>query len=886
MPPQLLATKLNIPPQPANLVHRARLMQQIDAGLQRKLTLVTAPAGFGKTTVLSDWSVSVKECLPAAWLTLHDRDNDPHRFWQYVCAALGQLGLRGNDHFRSFDAAMMLDETLTALIDGIAADIPCDFALILDDYHSITAPAIHAAVAFLLEQCPAHMHLIIASRATPPLPIGTLRARDQLVEVRANDLRFTLDEAAVFLNQAMHLDLSHDLVASLDERTEGWIAGLQLAALSMRHRRDAAEFIRLFAGTHHYIVDYLAEQVLGQQPPAMQQFLLETSILDRLTGSLCEAVTGQACGQDTLHRLERANLFLVPLDDDQLWYRYHHLFADFLQARLRQAEPQRWPELHRCAAVWYEQNGYMEDAVHHALAANDFETAVRLIRQVAEALWNRSDVRTLYEWLTSLPADRVNHHRDLRIFTMWVYALTGELARVDELLQSADADGCTADADLSDEQQQAKDEMGLAAADIMRAFVMRFRRTPADAIVYAQRALDRTPADNIYQRCQVMLLMGHAQMLAGDADGANRTLLETMTASQAINFNSVYLSAINYLGQLRVWQGRLHQAAAIFQEARLWIEVQHERQLSGIERVGLGDVKREWNELDEAADLIDEGVKLAEAGGDFVFVRDAYLARARLDWAHGDLDRAMSDIQRARQAARGSSTWHIDARCAHLQVARGNLAAAEHWAQQSGLAVDDDLCAVDEYPHVVLARVLLAQGRASEAIRLLGRLLGAAQAGGRSGCVIEMLILCALAHQANGEMPHAIAPLARAMALAEPEGYVRVFIDEGAPLTALLSHATHAKLNGQAGYARKLLTIFDGQKTTGTNTAFAGSVLSERELEIVQLIAAGRTYQSIAQELIIALSTVQSHIKNIYSKLDAHSGLEAVARARQLTLLR
>ncbi len=886
MLPPLLATKLNIPPQPANLVHRARLMQQIDAGMQRKLTLVTAPAGFGKTTVLSDWIVSVKERLPVAWLTLHDRDNDLHRFGRYVCAALGQLGLRGDDHLRSFDAALLLDDTLAALLDCIATDIPSDFALILDDYHSITAPAIHEAVAFLLDHCPSHMHLIIASRVTPPLPIGTLRARDQLVEVRANDLRFTLDEAAAFLNQAMRLELSHDLIASLDERTEGWIAGLQLAALSMRHRRDAAEFVRLFAGTNHYIVDYLAEQVLQQQPPAMQHFLLETSILDRLTGSLCEAVTGQAHGQDTLHLLEQANLFVVPLDDDQQWYRYHHLFADFLQARLRQAEPQRWLALHRCAASWYEQNGYMEDAVHHALAANDFETAIRLIQQVAETMWNRSDVRTLYQWLSSLPHDLVRHQRDLCIFTMWVYALTGELARVDELLQSADDDCCAAEADQSDEQRLAKDALWLATTDIMRAFIARFRRTPAAAIAYAQRALDRTPADNLYQRCLAMLFMGHAQMLVGDADAANQTLLETLAASQSINFNATYLSAINYLGQLRIWQGRLHQAAAIFQEAQLWIEARPERQLSGIECVGLGDVKREWNELDAAADLIDEGLQLAEAGGDFVFVRDAYLARARLDWARGDLDSAMCDIRRARQVARGSSTWHIDAMCAHLQIARGNLAAAEYWAQQSGLTIDDELCAVDEYPHLVLARLRLAQGRADETLHLLERLLSAAEAGGRTGHVIEILILSALAQQADNDMPRAIAVLARALTLAEPEGYVRVFIDEGAPLAALLSHASHARLNGQAGYARKLLAIFDGLKATATNAASANSMLSDRELEIVRLIAAGRSYQGIAHELIITMGTVQSHIKNIYSKLDVHSGLEAVARARQLALLR
>jgi LuxR family maltose regulon positive regulatory protein len=905
----LLLTKLFVPEVRPGCVPRPHLLARLNQGLCGKLTLVSAPAGFGKTTLVSEWLQQANQ--PFAWLSLDDGDNDPNRFLAYLVAALQQIN---GDWGQTVQVVLRTPQpppptTLVAtLINELAAD-RSKVILALDDYHLVTAWPIHEALTFLLDNMPPQMRLVIITRADPPLPLARMRARGELTEVRVDDLRFTLEEAAVFLNEIMGLSLTSRQIAALEARTEGWVAGLQLAALSLQSLQrggEVADFIEAFAGSHHYVMDYLVEEVFSRQPSHVQAFLLQTCILDRLCGPLCDAVVDSdisPLSQEMLERLEQTNLFTVPLDHERRWYRYHHLFADLLRDRLRQTQPQKVPELHRRAAAWCEHNGLMEDAVHHALQAQDFELATRLIERVAFSLWRLSKQRTLLSWMQTLPGELVRSQPAPSLHYAAALTVTGQLDVAESILQSVESQ-------LQGEWRSAAQEL-LPHVYRLRAYVARFTGSVADAIAFSQRALALVPETEWPRHSIALLHLGHAHFLDGNAEAASQALEEVSAASRAMQHAAAYLSSIHYLAQLRVLQGRLGEALAIYQEAMQFVDEQDDAVFAGIERIGMGDLLREQNDLTAASRYLQEGLRLAELGGDFVFLRDGYIAHARLEQTLGNLDEALAFIGKAAKVVRQHrSTWEtalVEAWRARLWLAQGNLVAAGRWAQTCGLAanprpepatssvetassrrvaglderltVDDALDFLHEFGHLTLARVLLAQGNPGQAERLLDRLLHCAESAGRMGRVIETLVLQSLALQAQNRLPQALVCLERALSLAEPEGYVRTFVDEGAPMAALLQRALARGV--MPDYVGRLLAAFD--QAVGAQLLI--EPLTGRELEVLSLLAAGLRNQEIADQLVISLATVKRHISNIYGKLGVSHRTQAIARARALGLL-
>lgn len=929
-PDALIRTKLYIPQVRPKRVPRRALLARLEAGLSRKLTLIAAPAGFGKTTLLSDWIAAGSR--PAAWVSLDARDNDPARFAAYVVAALGTLelglGQAGAGRPPERGAAPALEAVFTALINQ-ATEVGEDFALVLDDYHVITAPAIHAGLSFLLDHLPAQMHVVLTSRSEPPLPLAQWRARGQLVELRAADLRFTPDEVRAFLNETMDLHLGDEAVAALAARSEGWVASLQLAALAAQAQPPAAALPEpalaepALAGSHRYLVDYLAEQVLLQQPPEVQAFLIATAPLERLCAPLCAAMLAEepeAGGaalnaQAQLDYVDRANLFLTALDDQRQWYRYHPLFAEFLQARLRQQPAERWAQLNRRAARWCEHNQLMEDAVRYALAARDYDLATRLIEDVAETLWGRSQILTMLTWLHAMPADLVRAQPRLGLQMAWAHAINGHLDEVEPFVAAAEAQigpvPAAAEQPVSKEAWHATPGWLLSQVWIIRAFIARFRGEAAAAVDYSRRALELIPANCTRARAVAHVPLGHAYILLGQTAQADAALAVAVAASAETRHTAAYVSAMNYLAFLRLMQGRLRQAVGLYRAALAWVEATGEPSFGGVERIGLGTLLREQNDLTAAAELIDAGLQRAEAGGDFTFMRDGYVARARLDQARGAWDSALAYMAKAEQVARRSTRNNdgllLAAWRARICLAQGDVRAAAEWAQASGLRADDPPGFLQEYGHLTLARVLLAQGRCRAAEGLLARLLAAAEAAGRAGRVIEVSAVQALVFQAQGQPAAAQAALQRALTLAEPEGFVRVFADEGEPMAALLAGVrgdmrgyaeqlrqaclalARAADPARAGDARPVSAPSATKPLRPPARSMAGLLpsepLSDRERSVLRLIAAGLSNHDIAEALVVAPSTIQWHVKNIYSKLAVHSRTQAALAARELGLV-
>jgi LuxR family maltose regulon positive regulatory protein len=913
MPIPLLLTKLYIPPVRQKLVPRPHLLDRLNAGLGGRLILLSAPAGSGKTTLLSEWIGLLRVQRPTlnvAWLSLDERDNDPHRFGAYLVATLGTWESDGGEIARPEfgSSASLSEEALTALINRIVVEGSHDYLLVLDDYHVIQARPIHDALVFLLDHMPPRMHLVIATRMDPPLPLPELRARGQLVELRADRLRFTTDEAAAFFNTVMELDLSPDDVAALDARTEGWVTGLQLAALSMHNCKDVSGFIEAFAGTHRYVVDYLADQVLLRQSPSIQSFLLETSILDRLTGPLCDAVTGQAHGQVMLEQLEAANLFIVPLDDERRWYRYHCLLAELLRNRLTREQPGRAGVLHLRAAEWYEHSGMIEEAVRHAFAAGDYDLATRLIEQALCVLYTRNEIRTIIGWLEALPQELIRSQPRLCASYAAALVASGYLGSAGPLLQVTDSHleeslslperavplstSCPYQARCAGECYATA--QGLSAyTDVLRAQIACYQN-PSIAVTFGRRALDRIPAGSMRLRGFALVARGTAHLLAGSADAADRDLSEAMDIHQAGGHTAALINAAHYLALLRNVQGRLGEARAIYEQALRIVEERQEPVFTGIEHVGMGDLLREWNDLEAASHYIERGLRLAESGGDCAFLRDGYVARARLEQSLGKWDCALVSVRKAEQVVRRHrpawDTALVEAWQARLWLARGDLPAAERWARASGLTAGGELSFLNEFGHMTLARVWLAQGRRDQAARLLERLRAAAESAGRMGRVLEILVLQALTLQADNDAVGALAALERALLLGEPEGYVRTFVDEGAPLADLLLCGTeHNVWTGPnlVPYVNRLLFHLGLQPPPQPEIQGPEIIepLSERELQVLRLVAEGASNQAVAQTLCVAVSTVKAHLRNINGKLAVNSRTQAVARARDLRLL-
>ncbi|MEJ7842076.1 MAG: LuxR C-terminal-related transcriptional regulator [Rubrobacter sp.] len=914
MPTTILATKLYIPPPRPRVVLRPRLIERLNEGLHRRLTLISAPAGFGKTTLLGEWLAGCGR--PAAWLSLDEGDSDPTRFLSYLVTALQTIAANtGEGVLGALQCPQPppTESVLTALLNEIAT-APDDFVLVLDDYHVVDARPVDDALAFLLEHLPPQVHLVIATREDPHLPLSRLRARGQLSELRAADLRFAPPEAAEFLKGVMGLDLSEEDIAALETRTEGWIAGLQLAALSMRGREDVPGFIRAFAGDNRYIVDYLVEEVLQRQPERMRSFLLRTSILDRLSGPLCDAVTDQEEGNARLETLERGNFFVVPLDDQRHWYRYHHLFADVLFAHLMQEQPAQIPTLHRRASEWYEHNDWAADAIRHALAAADFERAADLVELAVPAMRRSRQEATLLGWLQALPDELFRVRPVLNVHYAGTLLQSGQLDGVEDRLRDAER-WLDTTANISERPQAPSAEMVVIDEEEFRRLpgaIAVYRAGQAlalgdvpETVTYARRALDLVPEDDHLWRGAAAALLGLASWASGDLEAAHRSYADGMAHLQRAGNISDAVGGAIALADIRIAQGRLREAMRTYEHSLQLATAQGDPVMRGTADmyVGMSDLHRERNDLHAATQHL---LRSKEQGEHTGFPQNRYrwrVAMARIREAQGDLDGALDLLHEAERLYVSDffpNVRPIAALKARMWVAQGRLGEAVGWARERGLSAHDDLGYLREFEHVTLATVLLARYRSDreersihEAMGLLERLLQAAEEGGRMGSAIEILVLQALAHEAQGDIPPAaLEPLQRSLTLAEPEGYVRVFVDGGRPMAQLLSEAAAHGI--MPDYTARLLAVFEAEAHKSEDESRLPPALpaqslveplSQRELEVLRLIARGLSNREIGERLFLAIITVKGHNRNVFRKLQVRRRTEAVARARELGLL-
>jgi LuxR family transcriptional regulator, maltose regulon positive regulatory protein len=898
--PEILSTKLYVPPPRPSAIDRPRLRDRLNEGMQRKLTLIAAPAGFGKTTLVSGWAADGG--WPVAWLSLDQGDSEPTRFLTYLVAALqtidSGLGERASVILRSAGPAP--DESaLTTLINDVAS-VPDDFILALDDYHAIDSPQIDDAVTFLIEHLPPPMHLAIVTREDPRLPLARLRARGQLTELRAPDLRFTHTEAAEFLNRVMGLDLEASDIAALEKRTEGWVAGLQMAALSLQGRLDTTGFIQAFTGSHRFVLDYLVEEVLERQPEHVRSFLLRTAVLDRLSGPLCDAVAERDDGRAMLEVLERANLFVTPLDDDRHWYRYHHLFAEVLRARLMETEPQRVSGLHRRASEWHEQNGLPSDAIHHAFAAGDLERAAGLIELAWPEAEEGSRATTWLGWVKALPDGLV---RDRPVLSVWcAYALlaSGAMELADARLTDAERwlDPATPSAGMVvvDEGQFRSLPAIIAIGRAYRAHAV---GDVDGAMRYAQRALDTVPDGDLVRQGQATALLGLTSWANGDLGTADRVFADYHSRLRAAGNLPDAIGTAFVVSEIRVARGRLRDAFSTLERSIRWVTEQDEPlppEVAELHR-GLAELCRERGEPEAATRHLERATELGTRSGLSDHQRRLCVAQARMRKDQGDAAGALHLLDEAeRHVVRNPlpDVRPIAAVRTRIWIAEGRSAEALAWAKDRGLSSDDAPSYLREFEHLTLARALIAQhksdrraGSIEEALALLGRSLAAAEAGRRMGSVIEILVLQALAHEADRNVSPALTSLKRALTLAEPEGYVRLFVDEGPPMARLLDEA--AARGMAADYARRLLTAFRQHASRHASPSEADGapvrLLSVREREVLGHIAEGLTNREIADRLFLSVHTVKAHARSINEQLEANSRTHAVAKARDLGIL-
>ena len=872
----ILSTKLYVPRPQSKVVFRPRLIERLSEGLQRRLTLISAPAGFGKTTLLGEWVAGCER--PAAWLSLDEGDNDPTRFLSYLVAALqtiapnigeGVLGVLQSPQ------PPPIESILTALLNEIDT-VQDDLALVLDDYHVIDAKLVDDALTFLLDHLPPRMHLIIATREDPNLPLARLRARGQLGDLRAADLRFTPSEAAEFLEGVMGLSLSAEDIAALEDRTEGWIAGLQLAALSMRGHEDASGFIESFSGSHRFVLDYLVEEVLGQQSESVQTFLLRTSVLDRLCGPLCGAVLldSSASGQQTLEYIERANLFLVPLDDERRWYRYHHLFAELLRQRLHQGAASSTgdvDDLHRRASQWYQENGLEIDAFQHAAAANDVERAERLIEGAGVPLYLRGTVSPVLKWLESLPKSVLDARPSLWMMYASVLLLVDHTT-VEQRLQAAEA--ALQDPEPDD---RTRDLVGRIAS--MRATLAVIQHDAETIIAQSRRALEYLHPDNLPVRTATTWTLGHAHQLQGDRAAARQAYDEVISTGKSSGDSVYTIAATINLGQLQEADNRLSMAAESYRRV-LQLAGDPPQPIACEACLGLARITYQWNDLDAAEQHGQQFVQLTRQMGsvDSFASYDVFLARLKL--ARGDVAGAAAILAKAEEFVRQHNFLFRIPDVAAAQVLallrQGDLAAAARLAEAHELPMGR-------------ARVHLAQGDASAALAALGPRRRQAEAKGWEDERLEAMVLQAVALQAHGEEDEAAQLLGDALALAEPGGFVRIFVDEGLPVAQLLSEAAARGI--MPDYSARLLAAFEAKEQKSEDKSYlppAQSLtepLSQRELEVLRLIAQGLSNRQIGERLFLAVDTVKGHNRRIFNKLSVQRRTEAVAKARSLDIL-
>ena len=902
----ILATKLYVPPLPPKVVVRSRLIEQLNEGLStgHKLTLISAPAGFGKSTLVSEWIAGRDQ--PVAWLSLDESDNDPARFLIYLISALQtispKLGTGLLDVLQS-PQIPPIDSILTALLNEITT-IPHDFLLVLDDYHLTDAKSVDDALTFLIEHLPLQMHLVITTREDPSLPIPRLRARNQLTEIRAANLRFTPSEAAEFLNQVMGLNLTVEEVNALETRTEGWIAGLQLAALSMKGQQDVHGFIQAFAGDHRYIVDYLVEEVLRRQPESIQDFLLKTSILERLNGPLCDALTAQSGSKSKLEKLQRGNLFLIPLDDKREWYRYHHLFADVLRMHLIAEQPEQVPALHERASGWYEQNGLTADAIRHALIAKDFERAARLIEKAIPLMRQTRQEPTLLGWFKALPDEIFQDRPVLNINYAGTLLQNGQFDGVESRLR--DIEQWLATPEDIRRQPVYVDEEDFqrlpSSVHMYHAAIALAKADVTNAIKHASKVLELAREDDDFPRGAASSLLGLASWTSGDLETAHQMFSNGMAHLQKVGFISDVIGGSVTLADIRITQGRLREAMGIYERGLRLATKQGAPVLRGAAdmHVGMSGLCYERNELNTAEQHLLKSEEFGELNG---LPKNPYRWRvvmARMRETQGGMEGALELLDEAETLYMSDFSPNVrptPALKARVWIKQGELEKALDWARERKLSIEEEPSYLREFEQITFARMLLSQGDCKDsllhdAIGYLERLLKAAESGGRNGSVIEILILRALAYQMQEDIPAALSSLERALKLAEPESYIRMFVDEGTAVEMLLREAVTHRI--MPNYTGKLLAAFEAERkgleveSPPSAAPVSGSLiepLSQRELDLLRLFKTELSGPEIAQELVIALSTVRTHTKSIYSKLNVNSRLAAVKRAVELGLI-
>ena len=912
----ILSTKLFIPNQDLNrVVLRPRLSERLQEGLSGKLSLISAPAGFGKTTLICEWIARNEGQV--AWLSLDEGDNDLTRFVSYLLASLQTVeGGVGQELLVALQSPQPppVETVLTALVNELSS-IPQKFILVLDDYHVIDSSPIDKSVTFLLDHLPPQMHLAIATREDPSLPLARLRAKGQLTELRVADLRFLPAESAGFLNQVMRLNLSIDDITALGDKTEGWITGLQLAAISLQSQEDTSSFVKSFTGSHRFVLDYLIEDVLNSQPEHIQRFLLSTSILDQLSAPLCDVVLGEkpGTGEKILELLKSANLFIIPLDKNQQWYRYHHLFADVLQVRLLEDKSDYVSELHARASQWFEENGLAADAIKHAISAEDYEKAANL----AELAWPK--LEGVYQsnqwlgWVKQFPEDIIRSRPVLSAGCAWEYLNDGDLEAAEIQLQSVEnllesmpdsepnSGSQQPETIVLDDEQFQKLPESIATA---RAYNAQALGDIPGTVKYAQKALDLIPAEDELRRSQAKSLLGIAYWAGGDLEAAHQCISENVSHLYEIKLYSEIISLTFVLCEIKIARGQLNEAVQLYEQSIELAKKQGEPVPYGTEDLfrGLGDVLCEQGDPVAAERYLLTASKLGEETRLTDWQNRLRISQARLKEIRGDFEGALDLLEEADRLYMRTplpEVRPIAALRASIWAKQGEVSEALAWARMRRLSVNDEITYLGEYEHITLVRVLISQFRThqvdsaiQDALQLIERLLNAAEAGGRIGSIIKIRVLKAVAYEALDNLPSALLSLQQALTLAHSEGYVSSFIEEGQPMSSLLEES-----KDQVALQEYIDKLLSGCKPTTTRMgsvterAVISSVrpltepLSKRELEILQLVADGFSNKDICKKLFIAMGTVKGHNLKIFTKMNVKRRTEAVARARELGLI-
>ncbi len=912
----LLQTKLYVPQrligrQRHVLISRPHLIAKLNVGLSRKLTFISAPAGFGKTTLVASHVAGSKRL--AAWLSLDKDDNREERFLRYLIAALQET-----DQAIGVEAAQLIMASRQAPPEAVLISLINDLdtagreiSLVLDDYHLINSQAVHSAVAFLLDHCPSTFHLVIITRSDPPLPLARLRARGQMVELRAADLRFTEAEAAQFLNDVMGLHLDAGSVSALAARTEGWVASLQLAALalqgtlSMHGREDVNGFIEGFSGTNRYILDYLLEEVMASQPPEIMHFLLKTSILRRLTTPLCDAVLAddedakrkgggplpdsesRFAGQSasTLEYLERANLFLLPLDNERIWYRYHHLFADMLHARLQQAQPDVIPLLHIRASAWLEQSGLVTEAIHHLFAAGEIDQAADLIERYGPAYLADSDPSVL-QMADRLPREALLARPKIGLHRAWHCIVRGNIEEALPLLNDLARE--LAGTEPKPEQRWMQTVNSLALA-----FLYPQANMPESDPLPDYQLLDEIPAEEHILRNAADFLYGMTLGRRGELDRAAEFSVKSIKREKTFLGTQTIPTLAPFLTRIYLMQGRLHAAASLCREFLNPIKELDIRLIytAGSMKIDLGEVLYEWNFLEEAEQHIRAGLEANEIWQNIMTDGFGLVALTRVLLAKGDYAGAMQVVKKFETKLRKHARprefdENLHTLRVRVQLAGGDLQNPSHWAEQ--ILLSEDFALHEEYYRLTLARVYLTQGRYGEVEKLLAGTVPPAAVGSQIARQLEFNLLLATAVAGQQRLPEAFELIESCLAMAEPEGYIRAFLDIGEPVRELLAAYLQSSDFGQKLYAQKVLEAFPPIEKASSPAAQPGGLIepiSERELEVLHIMALGKTNKEIARQLVIAPGTVKAHTASIYRKLDVANRTEAVARARELGIL-